>query len=104
MNGAERRSAPRYRIEPGSFAYYALGTGIIRDLSLASVFVEDSQNSFIEGTEIDLELHLEAERIPLRGTVRRFLPGKGFAVQLHTLSSEARQRLESYFRKHFGPS
>jgi hypothetical protein len=103
MTRAEQRATPRYRIEPGSFAYYALGTGIIRDLSLASVFVEDNQNSFNVGTEIDLELHLEEERIPLRGTVRRSFPGKGFAVQFHTLSSEARRRLETYFRRHFGP-
>jgi hypothetical protein len=103
MTGAERRTTLRYRIEPGSFAHYALGTGIIRDLSSASVFVEDNQNSFNVGTEIDLELQLEEERIPLRGIVRRSLPGKGFAVQFQTLSSGAKQQLEAYFRRHFGP-
>jgi hypothetical protein len=103
MTETERRATPRYRIEPGSFAYYALGTGILRDLSLASVFVEDTQNSFTVDTEIDLELHLDEERIPVRGTVRRSVPGRGFAVQFRTLSSDARERLEKYFRKHFGP-
>jgi hypothetical protein len=103
MTKTEKRASPRYRIQPDSFAYYALGYGIIRDLSLASVFVEDRQQSFKVGTELDLELRLDEERIALRGTVRRSLPQQGFAVQFHKLPSETRQRLEAYFRKHFGP-
>ena len=103
MTRAERRATPRYRIEQDSFAYYAFGYGIIRDLSLTSVFVEDQQHSFKVGTELELELHLEGERIALHGTVRRSLPQKGFAVQFDELPPETGQRLAAYFRKHFGP-
>lgn len=97
----ERRASRRYQIQPGSFAYYALGSGAIRDLSLGGVFIEDRESSFAVGTELDLELRLGQETISLRGAVRRALPGAGFAVEFLDFPAPTRQRLEDYFRTHF---
>ena len=102
MTKTEQRTTPRYRIPPGSFAYYALSRGIILDLSLGGVFLEDRENTFSQGTELDLELHLDEEVISLRGTVRRFQPKVGFTVQFHEFPAETKQRLETYFRTHLG--
>jgi len=98
----ERRANPRYPIKPGSFAFYALGSGVIQNLGLGGVFIEDRDASFAVGAEVDLELILrEGDSIVLRGTVRRAEPGAGFGVQFLDLSPEVRRRLETYFRAHF---
>ncbi len=99
MTTVEQRTHPRYRIPSGSFAYYALGHAVIRDLSLGGVFVEDREHTPATGTEVDLELHLDDEVTPIRGTVRRVEPQVGFAVQFHELPAETKQRLERHFRK-----
>jgi hypothetical protein len=99
----EGRKAPRYRIEPGSFAYYALGSGAIYNLSLAGVFIEDRKSTFREGAELEVELRLGEELISLRGIVRRSRPGVGFAVQFSEIPPDTKQRLQEYFRTQFGP-
>jgi hypothetical protein len=104
MTTVEQRTHARYRIPPGTFAYYALGQAVIRDLSLGGVFVEDREHTPATGTEVDLEFHLDDEIIALRGTVRRVEPQVGFAVQFHELTAETKDRLEKYFRKHLGLS
>jgi hypothetical protein len=104
MTTVEQRTHPRYRIPPGSFAYYALGHAVVRDLSLGGVFVEDREHTPATGTEVDLGLHLGDEVIPLRGTVRRVRPQVGFAVQFLELPTETKRRLEVYFRNRLGSS
>jgi hypothetical protein len=104
MTTVEQRTHPRYRIPPGSFAYYALGHAVIRDLSLGGVFVEDREHTPATGTEVELELHLDDEVIALRGRVRRVEPQVGFGVHFHELTAETKHRLERYFHKHFGLS
>jgi hypothetical protein len=95
----ERRANPRYPIPPGSFAFYALGSGVIKNLSLGGVFIEDRQATFAVGSEVDLELiHKEGNSVVLRGLVRRAEPGVGFAVEFLGVSDETRQRLADYFR------
>ncbi|MFQ5777346.1 MAG: PilZ domain-containing protein [Terriglobia bacterium] len=101
---AERRATPRYRIQPGSFAYYALGSGAIRDISLGGVFIEDRKSSFSAGTELDLELRLSGEAIVLRGVVKRSIPQVGFGVQFEDFSRTMRERLQQLFRaEHASP-
>ena len=101
MVADERRAHPRHSIAPGSFAFYALGSGVIQNLSLGSVFIEDRDASFAMGAEVDFELILrEGDSIVLRGVVRRAEPGKGFAVEFLGLPEELRRRLETYFRAH----
>ena len=102
MTPTERRANPRYPIAPGSFAYYALGSGVIQNLSLGGVFIEDRDASFSAGTEIDLELRLDNESVVLRGAVRRVEPQSGFAVEFLELAPEVRHRLEKHFRARFG--
>ncbi|MGH9788847.1 MAG: PilZ domain-containing protein [Candidatus Acidiferrales bacterium] len=98
----ERRANPRYPIPPGSFAFYALGSGVIQNLSLGGVFVEDRQASFAVGAEVDLELILkDGDSIVLRGVVRRAEPGSGFAVAFLGLTDDLRQRLAKHFRAQF---
>ena len=95
----ERRAHPRYPIAAGSFAFYALGSGAIQNLSLGGVFVEDRQATFSVGAEIDLELiHKNGESIMLHGIVRRAEPGAGFGVEFLGLTDEVRQRIAAYFR------
>jgi len=99
----ERRAHPRHSITPGSFAFYALGSGVIQNLSLGGVFIEDKEASFAVGAEVDLELILrEGDSLVLRGVVRRAEPGKGFAVEFLSVPDEVRERLEKHFRAHFG--
>lgn len=99
MSGSERRATPRYRARPGTFAhYYHLGPGYVRDISLGGVYIEDHRSQFSEGTELDLELRLGDESISVRGVVQRSYPEEGFAVQFLEISSEAKERLERYFR------
>jgi hypothetical protein len=102
MTIPERRATPRYRVKPGTFAYfYALGSqlsGVIRDLSLGGVYIEDSRNQFSEGTELDLELRVDDESISVRGVVTRAYPRQGFAVRFLEFSADLKERLERYLR------
>ena len=102
MTSPEQRATPRYRLKPGSFAYYALGLAAVRDLSLGGVFIEDRQSTFSEGMELTLELRVDGESIPLRGVVRRSSPKVGFAVQFLDLHSDTKERLARYFCTQFG--
>lgn len=103
MSTPERRTTPRYRVGPKSFAYYALGCGAIRDIGLEGVFIEDRLSSVSAGTQIEIELRLGEESVSLRGVVRRSYPKMGFAVQFLDVPADTKQRLQKYFRTHFGP-
>jgi len=94
----EERLNPRYRLQPGSFAYYALGYAAIRDISLGGVFIEDRVHEFTPGNPIDLELRLNSDVVSLRGVVRRAEPNTGFSVQFLDVPNGVKQRLESHFR------
>ena len=102
MTAPERRSALRYRVKPGSFAYFhALGSqseAAIRDLSLGGIYIEDPRNEFSEGTELDLELRLGNKSVSLRGVVARAYAGEGFAVRFLEYSSDMKERLEKHLR------
>jgi hypothetical protein len=98
----ERRAAPRYAIQQGTFTYfYALGgrsTAIIRDLSLGGVYIGDKSCQFKEGTELDVELLTDDGPAMFRGVVTRSYPQQGFAVRFLEYSGELRERLERYLR------
>lgn len=100
MTTADRRSSPRYRALPGTFAYFhSFGSrtvGAIRDLSLGGVYIEDPRSRFSEESELDLELPLENEVLVLRGVVARAFPGQGFAVQFRAGPSDKEERLEEF--------
>ncbi|MCH8948690.1 MAG: PilZ domain-containing protein [Acidobacteria bacterium] len=102
MTAPERRSALRYRVKPGSFAYFhALGSqseAAIRDLSLGGLYIEDPRNEFSEGMELDLELRLGNKSVSLRGVVARAYAGEGFAVRFLEYSSDMKERLEKHLR------
>lgn len=104
MSNADRRATPRYSIEPGSFAFYALGSGAIADLSLQGVFIAARDNAPDSGTKLDLELRLKDETIAVSGIVRRVHPGRGFGVQFSEIPADTRQRLDDYIRSHFAKS
>ncbi len=102
MTPSERRSAPRYRVKPGSFAYFhALGSqsgAAIRDLSLGGLYNEDPRNEFSEVTELDLELRLGNKTVSLRGVGAHAYAGEGFAVRFLEYSSDMTERLEKHLR------
>ncbi len=98
----DRRRTPRYQIRPDTFAYFypadEESTGLVRNLSLGGVYIEDAHNEFTEGTGLELELNLDNEKISLRGVVTRTYPHKGFALRFEEQSAEAKDLLERYLR------
>lgn len=103
MTTADRRSSPRYRALPGTFAYFhSFGSrtvGAIRDLSVGGVYIEDPRSRFTEESELDLELPLEDEVLVLRGVVARSFPGQGFAVQFRAGPPDKEERLEEFLHQ-----
>ncbi len=93
----ERRATRRFRISPGTFAYYALGSAVIRDASLGGIFIEERNRQPSPGTEIELELHLGDQVFFLGGTVRR-CSQNGFAVEFAELPADIKERVARYFR------
>jgi hypothetical protein len=102
----ERRGAPRYQIKPETFAYFYPAdedsTGLVRDLSLGGVYIEDEVNQLREGAELELELLTEGEKLCLRGVVARTYPHKGFALRFLDYSVKLKERLENYLRNAAG--
>jgi len=102
----ERRSSPRYQVRPETFAYfYPAGedsTGLVRDLSLGGVYIEDEHNQLSEGTELELELITDGEKLSLRGVVTRTFPDKGFALRFLDYSLKLKERVEDYLRNATG--
>ena len=91
----ENRSAPRVQTSSDHRVLYVAGSGSIRDLSLTGVFVVD-ENPMPVGTIINFELRLPSCSIPVRGVVRRSIPGEGLAIQFTQLSVEGKILLKSY--------
>lgn len=98
----ERRAAPRFEMGPETFAYFypadEESTGLVRNLSLGGVYIEDKSGQFAEGTEVELELKLDNEKFTLRGQVTRTYPNKGFALRFLDYSTELKDWLERYLR------
>lgn len=98
MPSVERRACPRYRVRPQDFAYFdCLGRMAIRDLSRTGVYVEDPTRQYPQGTELEMEILLGREVVPVRGVVMRTDPGEGFAVRFLEAPPDIRERMETYF-------
>jgi len=102
----ERRTSPRYRMKSETFAYFYPAdedsTGLVRNLSLGGVYIEDENNQLREGAELELELLTDGEKLSLRGVVARTYPNKGFALRFLDYSNQLKERLESYLRNSQG--
>lgn len=100
--GAERREHTRYQVSPDTFAYFypadEESTGLVRNLSLGGVYIEDANNKFAEGAQLDLELMIDNQRVAFRVEVNRVYPNKGFAVRFLEYSTDLKDRLERYLR------
>lgn len=95
MSKDDKRTAPRVPTSPGNYVIYVEGSGSIRDLSLTGVFVVDEDPLSI-GTAISFELRLPTCSIPVKGIVRRSVPGQGMGIQFVQLSPEGKILLKSY--------
>ncbi len=95
MSTDDKRTTPRVATSPGNYVIYVEGSGSIRDLSLTGVFVVDEDPLPI-GTTINFELRLHSCSIPVKGIVRRSIPGQGMGIQFVQLSPEGKILLKSY--------
>ena len=95
MSKNDKRTSPRAQISPGNYVIYVEGSGSIRDLSLTGVFVVDEDPLPI-GTTINFELRLHSCSIPVKGIVRRSIPGQGMGIQFVQLGPEGKILLKSY--------
>jgi hypothetical protein len=91
----DKRTSPRLPTSPGNYVIYVEGSGSIRDLSLTGVFVADEDPLSI-GTTINFELRLPTCSIPVKGIVRRSVPGQGMGIQFVQLGPEGKILLKSY--------
>jgi hypothetical protein len=95
MTTENKRNSPRVQTNSGNYVIYVEGSGSIRDLSLTGVFVVDSDPLPV-GTTINFELRLHTCLLPVRGIVRRSVPGQGMGIQFVQLSQEGKILLKSY--------
>lgn len=95
MANENKRTAPRVQTSPGNYVIYVEGSGSIRDLSLGGVFVVD-EDPLPVGTTISFELRLHTCSMPVKGAVRRSVPGQGMGIQFVQLSPEGKILLKSY--------
>ena len=72
---------------------YVEGSGIIRDISIGGVFIQD-RNPMPEGTMFGFTLRLGEEMLPLKGIVRRSIARTGMGIQFQDLTPDAMNRLE----------
>lgn len=91
----DKRTSPRLPTSPGHYVIYVEGSGSICDLSLTGVFVADEDPLPI-GTAINFELRLPTCSIPVKGIVRRSVPGQGMGIQFVQLGPEGKILLKSY--------
>lgn len=95
MAKKDKRSSPRVQTSAGNYVLYVAGSSSIRDLSLAGVFVAEQDPPPV-GTVINFELRLPSCTIPVRGVVRRSIPGEGMGIHFTQLSPEGKILLKSY--------
>jgi len=95
MGKDDKRTFPRVPTSPGNYVIYVEGSGSIRDLSLTGVFVIDEEPLPV-GTTINFELRLHSVSLPVKGVVRRSVPGQGMGIQFLQLSPEGKILLKSY--------
>lgn len=95
MVRVDKRFAPRLPVRAGNYVVYTEGSGAIRDLSLGGVFIEDRE-PLPQGTVFAFDLRLGEETVPVRGIVRRSLPGLGMGVEYQNMPIEIRNRLERF--------
>lgn len=93
--GADKRFSPRLAVSAGNYVIYTEGSGTIRDLSLGGVFIED-RDPLPEGTTFGFDLRLGNETVPMRGIVRRSMPGLGMGVQFQNMSHNTLNKLERF--------
>jgi hypothetical protein len=95
MSNFDKRVTPRQPVSAGNYIVYTEGSGSIRDLSLSGVFIEDPE-PLPEGTVFGFDLRLGDDLVPVRGVVRRSLPGVGMGVKFLNVARESRDRLERF--------
>ncbi|MGH9862916.1 MAG: PilZ domain-containing protein [Candidatus Acidiferrales bacterium] len=95
MAGFDKRIMPRLPVSAGNYVIYTEGSGGIRDISLGGVFIEDSA-PLSEGTVFSFDLRLGNTDVPVRGVVRRMVPGVGMGVQFQNLPPATQTRLERF--------
>ena len=89
----DKRIMPRLPVTAGNYVVYTEGSGTIRDISAGGVFIEDSA-PLSEGTVFSFDVRVGNTDVPVRGVVRRSVPGVGMGVQFQQLSGEDRSQLE----------
>lgn len=95
MPGYDKRISPRLHVTAANYVVYTEGSGAIRDLSVGGVFIEDT-SPLPEGTIFGFDLRLGADLVPVRGVVRRSVPGTGMGVQFQGLAGDSRNKLERF--------
>ena len=86
MPGYGKRISPRLSVTAANYVVYTEGSGAIRDLGVGGVFIEDTA-PLAEGTVFGFDLRLGLDLVPVRGVVRRSVPGTGMGVQLDRKST-----------------
>ena len=89
----DKRIMPRLPVTAGNYVVYTEGSGTIRDISAGGVFIEDSA-PLSEGTVFSFDVRVGNSDVPVRGIVRRSVPGVGMGVQFQQLSGADRNQLE----------
>lgn len=95
MPGYDKRIAARLHVSAANYVVYTEGSGAIRDLGIGGVFIEDTA-PLAEGTVFGFDLRLGTDLVPVRGVVRRSVPGTGMGVQFQGLSGDSRNKLERF--------
>jgi hypothetical protein len=98
MAGRDKRFAPRLAVSAGNYVVYTEGSGTIRDLSLGGVFIED-RDPLPEGTNFGFDLRLGNELVPMRGIVRRSMPGLGMGVQFQNMTHDGLNKVERFLNQ-----
>lgn len=92
---ADKRVMPRFPTSSGVYVVYLEGSGAVRDLSLGGVFVVDPEPLAV-GDHIQLELRFAGTGVPVRGIVRRSVPGQGMGIEFVNLKPDGQLRLKRY--------
>lgn len=97
MSDAEKRTWPRFRVKPGSYAAYPEGAAALRDLSLGGAFIEDN-DPLPEGSEVFCDINVGNQSVSVKGIVRRSIPQVGMGIEFKGMSSDAQSRLRISLR------
>lgn len=91
----DKRNFPRYLSPPGSYVVYQEGSGAVEDLSLGGLFIAD-RKPLRQGSFVNLELRLGSHTIPVKGMVRRSVPGEGMGIEFLEMPPEGKRRLKLF--------